>query len=145
MTRRYGDPLERLRLLGLLVDTDWPLPQVGQALGVLPDAAQYRATALYADLGVEDRPALRVYVLECELVEVDAHGWNGRVTAGLGELTHRELDIARAYAESDRTMAEIARERYITVNTANTARRLAYRKLGVHGRDELRRVLGGES
>lgn len=67
--RRRGDPLtpQQRHLMRLLADTDMSMQLIGHRLGITANAAQHRATALYAELGVANRAGLRQMLLECEL------------------------------------------------------------------------------
>lgn len=71
-SRRRGDPLtgDQLLLLDLLVDTDMPMRAISYRFWITESAAQRRAAALYAELGVADRAELRRLVLACELAPV---------------------------------------------------------------------------
>lgn len=66
------------------------------------------------------------------------------MTVDVSVLTPAELEIALAYAGSDLPLKQIARARFVSVNTAKSQLRKSFRKLEVGSRDELRRVLLAE-
>ncbi|GAA0720191.1 helix-turn-helix transcriptional regulator [Dactylosporangium roseum] len=58
-----------------------------------------------------------------------------------GRLTEMELQVARAAAWSTLSFPEIARERWVSVNTVRSQIKSAYGKLGIHRRADLRSAL----
>jgi DNA-binding CsgD family transcriptional regulator len=56
-------------------------------------------------------------------------------------LTQTELQVAWQYAWSELTTTEIARQRYVSVNTVKSHLKAAYKVLGVHDREGLREAL----
>lgn len=59
------------------------------------------------------------------------------------QLTPREQQVAHAYAASDLSVKDLARQRHVTMNTLKSQLKSAYRKLGVEDRDQLRQALLG--